>query len=74
MLALVEVVGTHDAPCVALLDSGLKRGQINLAQCTVAHDDVDLMAVFLVIVQTEVLDTGSSARALQTLDIRRHDA
>ena len=74
VLVLIEVIGAHDAPGVTLLDSSLKGGQVNLTQGTVAHDDVDLMAILLIVVQTEVLDTRRSACRLQTLNVGHYHA
>ena len=74
VLVLVEVVGAHDAPSVALLDGGLECGQINLAQGAVAHDNVHLVAMLLIVVQAEVLHTGRCTRALQALDVGHHHA
>ncbi len=74
VLALVQVVRSHDAPSMAFLNGGLKCGQINLTHSAVTHDDIDLMAVFLVVVEAEVLHTGRCARALQALDIGHHHA
>ncbi len=74
VLILIEVIGAHDAPGVTLLDSSLKGGQVNLTQGTVAHDDVDLMAIFFIVVQAEVLDTRRSACRLQTLNVGHYHA
>ena len=74
VLILVEVVRSHDAPGVAFLDGGLKGWQVNLTQGAVAHDHVDLMAVFLVVVKAEVLDAGCRSGALQTLDVGHYHA
>ena len=41
-------------------------------QCAVAHDDVHLVAVLLVIVQAVVLDTCRNALRLQPLYVRNH--
>ena len=50
VLAFVEIVGTHDAPGVALLHSSLEGRQVDLMQGTVGDNDVHLMTVFLVVV------------------------
>ena len=72
MLVLVEVVGTHDRPCPTLLDGRLEGWQVDLVQGTVAHLDVHLMAVLLVVVQTVVLHAGGHALRLESLHVGHH--
>ena len=74
VLVLVQIVGTHDAPGVALLNGGLECGQVDLAQGAVTDDDIDLMTVLLIVVQAEVFDTRCRAGALQPLDVGGHHA
>ena len=59
---------------MAFLNGGLKGRQINFTHGAVAHDDVDLMAVFLIVVETEVLHTCCRSSALQSLNIGNHHA
>lgn len=47
VLVFIQVVGAHDAPCVALLYGSLEGRQINFVQGTVGHFHIDLMTVFL---------------------------
>ena len=72
VLVLVEVVGPHDGPCLALLHSGLEGRKIDFMQGAVADDDIHLMAVFLVVVEAVVLHTGRHALRLQPLDVGHH--
>ena len=74
VLVVIKVVGTHDAPCLALGDGCTEGGQIDLVKCTVTDHDIHLMAVFLVVVQRIVLHTRSHALRLQSLYIRNHHA
>ena len=55
VLIAIEIVCTHNGPCLALLYCSLEGRQIDFVQGTVAHLDVDLMAIFLIVVQTIVL-------------------
>ena len=50
VLVVVEVVGTHDAPRLALGDSGTEGRQIDFAESAVANHHIHLMAVLLVVV------------------------
>ena len=72
MLVLIEVIGTHDAPGSSLLYGGTEGWQVDLMQGTVADDDVHLMTIFLVVVQTIVLYAGGHAFRLEPLHIRHH--
>ena len=72
MLVLVEVIGSHNAPSLAFGNGSLERRQIDFMQGAVAHNDVHLMTVFLIVVQRIVLHTGRRTRALQSLDIWHH--
>ena len=55
---LVQVVSTHDGPCLALLYGGLEGWQINLVQGAVAHLHIYQVAIFLIVVQAVMLDAG----------------
>ena len=72
MLVLIEVIGTHDAPGSSLLYGGTEGRQVDLVQGTVADDDVHLMTILLVIVQTVVLHAGSHALRLESLYVGHH--
>ena len=74
VLVVVEVVGTHDAPGLALGDGGTEGGQIDFMKCAVAHHDVHLMAILLVVVQRVVLHAGRHALRLQSLHVGHHHA
>ena len=74
VLVVVEVVGTHDAPGLALGDGGTEGGQIDFVQCAVAHHDVHLMAILLVVVQRVVLHAGRHTLRLQSLHVGHHHA
>ena len=64
VLILVEIVGTHHAPGFTLLDGSLEARQIYFMQGSVAYDDVHLMAVLLIVVQTVMLHATGHADAL----------
>ena len=72
MLVLIEIIGTHYSPCLALLHGSLEGREIDFAKGAVAHYNVHLMAMLLVIVQSIVLHTSSNALALKTLNVRNH--
>ena len=72
MLALVFIIGAHDGPCPALLDSRLEGRKVNLVEGPVVDLDVDAVAVLLLIVQREVLDAGGDAVLLHLLNIGNH--
>ena len=74
VLVLIQVVGTHDAPGTTLLHSSLEGRQINLVQCTVAHNHVHLMTILLVVVQGIVLHAGCYTFRLQSLYVGHHHA
>ena len=69
VLVVVEVIGTHDAPCTSFSDGSLEGGQIDFMECAVTDDNVDLMTVFLIVVQRIMLHTGRHSLGLQALDI-----
>ena len=72
VLVLIEVVGTHDAPSPTLLHSGFEGRQIDFMEGTVADDDVHLMTVLLIVVQTVVLHAGCHTLRLQSLYVGHH--
>ena len=72
MLVLIEIIGTHYSPSLALLHRCFKGWEIDFAKGAVAHYNVYLMAILLVIVQSIVLHTSSNALRLQPLNIRNH--
>lgn len=69
VLIAIEIIGTHQSPSPALGDSCVKSRKVDFMEGTVADLDIDLMAILLIIVQSEVLDTGGYAVALQSLNI-----
>ena len=72
VLVPVEVIGTHDGPCPTLCHRRLEGRQVDLVKGTIAHDNVHLMAILLVVVQRIVLHTGGHALRLETLHIGHH--
>ena len=74
VLVVVQVVRAHYAPCAAFLHGGAEGREVDFAQRTVADDDVDLVAVHLVVVQRVVLDTRGDAVRLQSADVRHNHA
>ena len=69
MVAVDEVVGTHDRPDLALLDGGLEGGQINFPQRAFADGRVHGVAVGLLVVAGKMLDARGNATALHSLDV-----
>ena len=69
VLVFIEIVGTHDAPCLALSDSSTEGRKIDFVQSAVANYDIDLMAVLFVVVQGIVLHARSYAFRLQSLHV-----
>ena len=61
VLILVHVVGTHYAPYSGLGYGSLEGRKINFVERTVVNYDVYLMPVFLVVVESEVLNAGCHA-------------
>ena len=55
MLIAIEIVCTHNGPGLTLLYCSLEGWQIDFVKSTVAHLDIDLVAIFLIVVQTIVL-------------------
>ena len=74
VLVLIEVVGAHEAPGLALLNGGAEGGQVDLVKGAEAHLHVHLVAIFLVVVQGVVLHTGGHASRLEALDVGHHHA
>ena len=74
VLVFIEIVCAHDAPCLALLYSCLERRQVDLVQGPVADDDVHLMTILLIVVQSIVLHAGCHALRLQPFDVGHHHA
>ena len=74
VLILIEVVGPHDSPGATLGDSGMEGRQVDFAKRAVADDDVDLMTVFLVVVERVVLHAGRHPFRLQSLHIGNYHA
>ena len=74
VLVVVEVVGTHDAPRLALGDGGTEGRQIDFVESAVANHHIHLMAILLVVVQRIVLHAGRHALRLQSLHVGHHHA
>ena len=72
VLVPIEVIGTHDGPCPTLCHRCLEGRQVDLVESTVAHDDIHLMAILLIVVQGIVLHTGGHALRLEALHIGHH--
>ena len=58
MLVVIEIVGTHDGPHIALGHGCVEGGEINLVQGAVTDLHIHLIAIFLAVVECIVLDTG----------------
>ena len=74
MLALIFIVGAHNGPRAALFDRSLERRKVDFVERTVVDDNVDAVAVHLLVVQCEMLDAGGHAVLLHALDIRNDHA
>ena len=72
VLIIIKVVGTHESPYMSFGNGSLECRKIYFVKSTVVNDDIDLIAVFFVIVQSEMLYAGSHAVGLQSLNIRHH--
>ena len=72
MLVFVEVICPHNGPSTTFLHGSTEGWQIDLVECTVADDDIHLMAVFLIVVQRIMLHTGGHTLRLQTLNVGHH--
>ena len=58
VFVLVEIVCTHDSPSLTFLYSSLEGWEIDFMEGTVAHDDVYLMTVFLLVIEAVMLYAG----------------
>ena len=58
LVVLVEIVCTHDSPSLSFLYSSLEGWEIDFMEGTVAHDDVYLMTVFLLVIEAVMLYAG----------------
>ena len=74
VLVLIQVVGTHDGPRPTLLHGSTEGGQVDFVEGAVAHLDVHLVAILLIVVQGVVLHTGGHTLRLQTLHVGHHHA
>ena len=72
VLVLVEVVSAHHAPSLSFLHGCLEARQIDFVEGPVTDNDVDLMAVFLVVVEAIVLHATCHTAALEALNIRHN--
>ena len=72
MLIVVEIIGTHNRPCVAFFDCCTERGQIYFVKCAVIDTDIGLYAVSFMIVECEMLHTRCDTIGLHTLNIRHY--
>ena len=50
VLILIEIVSAHQSPSSALFNGGFKCREVDFAQSAVAHDNIHLVAVFLIVV------------------------
>ena len=64
------VVRTHGCQYVATLNRCFKTGQVNFAQCTFRHVNINSSAVEFLIIQRKMLYTSSNIVCLNTLNIR----
>ena len=71
-LIFVFVISPHDRPGTTFLYGSLECGQIDFMQCTIIDNYIDILAIDLLIVQSEMFDTGRYAIALHSVDIRNH--
>ena len=69
VLVLIKVVGSHKSPNVSLGYRCLECRKINLIERTVVNDDVNLVAILLIIVQSKVLYTCGNTVRLQSLNV-----
>ena len=74
VLVLIKIVGSHDTPSLTLGNGCLESRQVDLMERTVVDNDVNLMAVVLVVVQRIVFDAGSHTIGLQSLHVGHHHA
>ena len=58
VFVLVEIVCAHDSPSLTFLYSSLEGWEIDFMEGTVAHDDVYLMTVFLLVIEAVMLYAG----------------
>ena len=72
MLIVVEIIGTHNRPCVTFFDCCTERGQIYFVKCAVIDTDIGLYAVSFMIVECEMLHTRCDTIGLHTLHIRHY--
>ena len=73
-LVFVFVVGPHDCPGTSFLYCSLEGRKIDLVQCPVIDNHIDIFAVDLLIVQSEMFDAGRYAITLYPVNIRNnHD-
>ena len=72
VLVFIQIVGAHDAPGLSLGHSSLEGWQIDLVQGTVGDDNIHLMTIFLIVVQSVVLHAGSHTLRLQSLYVGHH--
>ena len=66
MLAIQLVVGTHDGPGLSFFDRGFKRWQIDFAQGSFIHDDIDIEAAGLLVIRGKMLQGGAHPLALHS--------
>ena len=69
MLSLIFIIGAHDGPCTALLDSCLEGREVDFVQRTVVDRDIDAVAVRLLIIEREMLHADGNAVLLHLLDV-----
>ena len=72
MLALIEVVGTHDRPCATLLNCCLERRKVDFIESSVIDDSIVLMTLRLLVIERIMLHAYSDTILLNLLNIRHY--
>ena len=72
MLIFVQIIRTHDGPCVTFLNSCLKSRQIDFVQSTVIYYHICSVAIHFLVIQRIMLHTGSHSILLYSLYIRNN--
>ncbi|KAH7030683.1 uncharacterized protein B0I36DRAFT_322248 [Microdochium trichocladiopsis] len=67
-MALDRVVAGHEGTWLSIADGELEGKGINLAQGTLCNDDVDSVALVLVVIADKVLDSRLDASGLDATD------
>ena len=72
VLAVIEIIGTHNRPSATFLHCGLECWEIDFVKGTVVHYGIGLSALELLIVHSEVLYAGCYAVFLNALYVWNH--